>query len=260
MLRFAAIGEPLLHPEIADMTAYARDAGIAESIDIVTNASRLTPAVSDALIEAGLSRLRISLEGLSSEDYRRNAGVTVDFRMLTENIRYFYRHKNETHVYIKIIDYMTPSIEQEARFHEIFEPICDSLSVEHLTPTVRAIDYRKLAPDAGQGRPQNGDVLLDARICPQGFYMMQINPDGKVAPCCNMTYPAILGDANEQSVPEIWNGGRFDRFRNAMLESRDRASPICGECLLYRYDLHDEDRLDEAAVRLREVYGAAGGI
>jgi radical SAM protein with 4Fe4S-binding SPASM domain len=142
------------------------------------------------------------------------------------------------------------------RFYEKFEPICDSLSVEHLTPTVKAIDYDGVARDFDYARPQNGEALLDARICPQGFYMMQINPDGKVAPCCNMTYPAVLGDVNEWSVAGIWRGELFDRFRRGMLESRGRASSVCADCLLYRYGLHEEDRLDGEEARLRGIYGA----
>ena len=63
MLRFAAIGEPLLHPQISEMVEYANKAGIAESIDIVTNGALLTKELSAKLIEAGLSKLRISLEG-----------------------------------------------------------------------------------------------------------------------------------------------------------------------------------------------------
>jgi radical SAM protein with 4Fe4S-binding SPASM domain len=119
------------------------------------------------------------------------------------------------------------------------------MAVEHLTPTIPAIDYAGLSAQAND-RPQNGERLLDADICPQGFYMMQINPDGKVVPCCNMAYPEILGDANAENVADIWNGPRFNAFRRRMLEARDGAGAVCAGCLLYRYDLHEEDVLDGA--------------
>jgi len=84
---------------------------------------------------------------------------------------------------------------------------------------------------------------------------MQINPDGKVVPCCSMRYPAILGDAVRQSVPEIWNGEAFNRFRLRMLESRERAGAVCRGCTLYRYDLHSEDILDDdVREHLKVVY------
>ena len=254
MLRFAAIGEPLLHPEIAAMIAYAKQAEVAQSVDIVTNAALLTPELSDNLIEAGLDRLRISVEGLSAEDYEKNARAKIDFDRFVSQIRYFYEHSGHTHVYIKIIDYMVQEPEQRERFFEIFGPICHSIAIEHLTPTIEEIDYDQLSGGMETDKPQNGETLLDAEVCPQGFYMMQINPDGRVVPCCSMKYPAVLGDVNQNTVPEIWTGAAFNRFRREMLDSRAQVSPVCRDCKLYLYDLHPEDVLDDVRETLTASY------
>ena len=258
MLRFAAIGEPLLHREIAEMVRYAKRAEVAQSVDIVTNAALLTPDLSDRLIDAGLDRLRISVEGLSGAEYRKNAGREIDFDRFVEQIRYFYEHSGKTHVYIKIIDYMVQKPQERARFLEIFRPICHSIAIEHLTPTIAEIDYDRLSGGMAADKPQNGDVLLHAEICPQGFYMMQINPDGKVVPCCSMKYPAVLGDVNRQTVPEIWRGAAFNQFRTRMLRAREEAGAVCRDCKLYLYDLHPEDVLDGVEEELAEKYAAMG--
>lgn len=244
MLRFAAIGEPLLHKDIAEMVAYAKQAQVAESVDIVTNGSLLTKALSDALIDAGLDRLRISVEGLSGEDYRKNAHADIDFTEFVEQIRYFYTHSKNTHVYIKIIDYMVQDEKRKKQFLDMFQPICHSIAIEYLTPTIAEIDYQKISGGQANATPQNGGKLLQADVCPQGFYMMQINPDGKVVPCCSMKYPAILGDVHQASVPEIWNGQAFNQFRLGMLRERSSVSGVCRDCNLYLYDLHEEDVLD----------------
>ena len=254
MLRFAAIGEPLLHKDIAEMVAYAKKADVAESVDIVTNGSLLTPALSDALAAAGLDRLRISVEGLSAEDYRENAGAEVDFWRFVDRLRYAYEHCGDTHIYIKIIDYMVRTEERRQRFYEMFRPLCHSIAIEHLTPTVAEIDYDRLSGGMETNRPQTGETLLDAEVCPQGFYMMQINPDGKVVPCCSMKYPAVLGDVKREAVPEILRGAAFNRFRVKMLRSREQVGPVCRDCRLYRYDLHPEDVLDEVREKLGKKY------
>lgn len=254
MLRFAAIGEPLLHPEIAEMVAYAKEAGIAQSVDIVTNGSLLTHELSDKLIDAGLDRLRISVEGLTSADYLENARADVNVSRFVEEIRYFYEHSRHTHVYIKIIDYMVREAEARQRFFELFQPICHSAAIEHLTPTVAEIDYERLSGGMETDKPQNGEALLEAEVCPQGFYMMQINPDGKVVPCCSMKYPAVLGDVTEHTVPELWTGAPFQEFRRRLLTDRGQASPVCRDCKLYLYDLHPEDRLDDVRDWLRSQY------
>lgn len=84
--------------------------------------------------------------------------------------------------------------------------------------------------------------------------MMQINPDGKVVPCCSMRYPAILGDISCQAVSEIWTGALFNRFRSHMLQSRRQASTVCQDCTLYQYGLYPEDVLDGVQEKLMTCY------
>lgn len=254
MLRFAAIGEPLLHPDIAKMIQIAVEEDIAESVDIVTNGSLLTKELSDALIAAKLSRLRISVEGLCDEDYQKRCQCKVSFAEFVDNISYFYQHRQDTKIYIKIIDYMVQDEASRKLFFETFGPICDSIAIEHLTPTIAEIDYEEISDGMELSKGQNGEILLDANVCPQGFYMMQVNPDGNVVPCCSMKYPAVLGNVREYGVQEIWKGDAFNSFRRKLLVSRKMAGPVCAECLLYKYDLHEEDILDDAATELVNKY------
>lgn len=255
MLRFAAIGEPLLHPKIAEMVAYAKQEKIADSIDIVTNAALLTHELSDKLIEAGLSRLRISLEGLSNEDYQKHSSVKLDFEKLIDNIQYFYEHSKETKIYIKIIDYMVQKEERKEKFKKIFSSIAHDIAIEHLTPTIKEIDYDKLSNGMKTNKPQNGEVLQESQICPQPFYMMQINPDGNVVPCCSMKYPCILGNAKVEEIQKIWKGEAYNKFRRELLGGvKNIDEKVCSECKLYLYDMHKEDKLDKEVERLRELY------
>lgn len=254
MLRFAAIGEPLLHPDIIEMIKIAQEAHIAESVDIVTNASLLTKDLSDGLIKAGLSRLRISIEGLNNQDYAKRCKANIDFDNMVNNIQYFYEHKTDTTVYIKIIDYMLKTKEEEKKFYQIFEPISDSIAIEHLTPTIDEIDYGIMSNGMKLDKGQNGDKLLEASVCPQPFYMLQVNPDGNVVPCCSMTYPQILGNIKSCSVQEVWEGKEYNNFRRKLLVSREAAGKVCKECSLYRYDLHKEDVIDEVAAELVKKY------
>lgn len=254
MLRFAAIGEPLLHPQIAEMVAYAKQSEVANSIDIVTNGALLTPELSDALIAAGLSKLRISLEGLSAEDYKKHSAAEVDFTKFVDNIRYFYDNCGETRMYIKIIDYMVQKEEEQKRFYDIFKPITHDIAIEHLTPTIEEIDYDEISGGMETNKPQNGEKLLMSQVCPQPFYMMQINPDGNVVPCCSMKYPGVLGNVKEQSVQEVWKGEKFNQFRREVLQGVKQIKGACSKCNLYLYDLHEEDMLDACVEELLKKY------
>ncbi len=254
MLRFAAIGEPLIHKNIDEMIKIAVDSEAFESVDIVTNASLLTKELSDKLIKADLSRLRISIEGLTDAEYEERCKSKIDFSSMVENIKYFYENKTNTSVYIKIINYMVQTDEEKQKFFDIFEPISDSVAIENLTPTIEDIDYDKIANGIELDKGQNNDTLMDVKVCSQGFYMMQINPDGKVVPCCNMTYPAVLGDIKNNTVQEVWLGEKFNEFRRKQLKGRANAGSVCEKCTLYKYGMHNEDNIDDVADELISKY------
>ena len=90
VLRFVGIGEPLLHKNIADMVEYAVSKDVANTVEILTNASLLTPKMSDSLISAGLSRLVVSVQGTTKEKYKDVCGANIDFENFIENLRYFF--------------------------------------------------------------------------------------------------------------------------------------------------------------------------
>lgn len=254
MLRFAGIGEPLLHKDIASMIKYAKLKNIADSIDIVTNGALLNRDLSISLIDAGLDKLRISIQGVSGESYKSVSNSKIDFNKFVENIRFFYKNRVNTKVYIKIIDCALNNKEEERKFFDIFGDICDTIAIEHLTPTVKGIDYKKISNGKRLDITQSGNSIIDAQICPQPFYMMQINPDGVVVPCCSMSYPKLLDRVTEQSVVSIWNGDEFNKFRRQLLEGVQNTSEVCSKCTLYKYGLFKEDILDPYAERLKNLF------
>src|SRR5574344_1450806 len=69
-LIFAGHGEPLLHKDIVAMVKYAKEKDIANRIEITTNGVLLKKEISDGLIDAGLDRLKISIQGTTKEKYQ----------------------------------------------------------------------------------------------------------------------------------------------------------------------------------------------
>ena len=60
-------GEPLFHPGIVEMVAKAAATGA--NVELITNGTLLTPAVSRRLIKAGLNHLWVSLDGATPESF-----------------------------------------------------------------------------------------------------------------------------------------------------------------------------------------------
>lgn len=255
VFRFVGMGEPLLHDKIVPMVANAVQKQIAERVEILTNGSLLTHQMSDALIAAGLQRLVVSLQGTSSEKYRQVCGANIDLEQFISNLRYFYENKGAAHVHLKVIDYALDGKEDEERFYQMFGDVCDTIGIETAGPIYPHVDYDKVLSGKELSLTQFGLPTSDAQICSQPYFTMQINPDGKVVPCYSIAYPVIIGDCHEESLFEMWKGGKFQQFRRTMLDGVKGACETCATCNIYAHRLFPEDTISsEDAARLVPDY------
>lgn len=69
LVSFMGHGEPLCNRRLPEMIRLVKEAGIAGRVDVITNASLLDNDYADALIDAGLDVLRVSLQGVSAAAY-----------------------------------------------------------------------------------------------------------------------------------------------------------------------------------------------
>lgn len=250
VLRFVGIGEPLLHSNIIDMIEYSYLFDVAEKIEIITNGSLLTKQMSDNLIKVGLDRLVISIQGISSKAYKKTSNINIDFDKFIENIYYFYRHKKNTHVYIKIVDTALKNKEDENKFYEIFGDICDSIAIEKTVP----IHNNVKAEIENKTTTQFGENVKDIKICPQPFFTMQLNPDGNIVPCYSFEYPKIIGNIKDEHIVDIWNGENFRNFRKDMIIRTRNFNSICRTCNIMKYRISKEDNLDKYQNILKNEY------
>lgn len=254
MLRFAGTGEPLLHPHLPEMIAYAAMAGVSHSIDIVTNGALLTPDLSRRLVDAGVNRIRVSIQGVNAGKYLQTTQTFEGYDRIVENVAYLYGIKGDTQVYVKIIDSALDSAEDEQTFYRQFGDIADMVAVEHLLPATPLLDYMRIRGSASMDRTQNGALVAQTDICPQPFYMLQINPDGVAVPCCGMESPIRLAQLADTSLSEVWHGNALNALRRAMLSGRRSENSVCARCEQFRFAMFPEDVLDEYASRLLDAY------
>lgn len=251
-LRFVGMGEPLLHPKIADMVKYAVAKNVANKVEILSNGSLLIPKLSDALISAGLSRLVISVQGTTAKKYKEISNINLNFDKFVKNLGYFYHKKGKIEMHIKIVDIALDNKEDEKRFYKIFGDICDTIGIEHASPIFPGVKYNSVLKDSVY--TQFGLKVSEVQVCPQPFFTLQINPDGKVVPCYSVSYPAILGDCNNQSLSEIWNGSTYQQFRKKMLDGPENVCELCAKCNIIKHRLFPEDNLNKDASRLKKIY------
>jgi radical SAM protein with 4Fe4S-binding SPASM domain len=249
---FAGHGEPLTNPVLAEMVRYAKEKDVVERVEIVTNGSLLTPVLSAQLIAAGLDRLRVSLQGLNADDYKRVCGIPVDFSALMSNLAYFYKNKGNTDVFVKIIDIAMGNDGSEEQFHELFDSICDTAAIEYLFPFIDQIDHKTLG--GALANTKHGDASARrVDICAMPFYMQVVLPNGDVTGCCAIQPPAVFGNVNETPLAKIWNSDAHICFLRAQIAGR-KASHVCSGCTVPDYGMQQGDHLDIYKENLEQMY------
>jgi MoaA/NifB/PqqE/SkfB family radical SAM enzyme len=88
------LGEPLLNPELPAIVAHLRERGAYVLFN--SNATALSDRMGRGLIDAGLSELRVSLDGATPETYARVRGVTKKtLPRIIRNLTAFVRLKEQ---------------------------------------------------------------------------------------------------------------------------------------------------------------------
>jgi radical SAM protein with 4Fe4S-binding SPASM domain len=241
---FASFGEPLLNPALPEMIAYASERHVTERIEVITNAYSLTHEKSDALIKAGLTSLRISVQGLDAETYKEISGVAIDFDRYMEQIRYFYRKKqgNNCSVFAKIAD-VSLKEGQDEDFYGLFGDCTDRMYVEHIFRQFDQIDYGRLGENLCENK-SGLDRELDVahvEICPFPFYSISVYVDGTIYNCHDRNYSHI-GNIEDMSVYEAWNAPTTRDFFCGQLSGRE--AETCRSCKLRRGLIKAGDNID----------------
>jgi len=251
---FAGWGEPLTHPHIAEMVEFAKRKKIAKRIEIVSNGVLLNHNLAKKLIESGVDRIRISIQGIDSDKYREISGTSIDFNKLVDNITFLYSHKKNAKIYIKTVETSVPTETDKGKFLQIFGPISDEIAIEHIIPVIRDIDHSKF--ESNFKKRHCGGKAVRVSVCPFPFYMSVIHPDGSYAPCCSPERPLQVGNISETTIKDIWNGERMNDFRIAHLRGNRGGSQVCLTCTRPQYDIQQGDNLDSYSKKLLSLYEA----
>lgn len=221
-ISFVANGETILNPELPDMIALLKERNLACKVKVVTNANRLTHEYSDRLIAAGLDTLKVSLQGLTSEKYRKICKTTVDFERIREQLAYFYDHRKQCTVHIKVIDIALDDGEEE-KFYRTFDAHADYLFVEQCIGK-----YALHQNDATNKFHFNMETM---QICSQPFFTLFIDDIGNVFPCCliNRYNSQPLGNIFFKSLKLLWNE-EFRVLQETLLKKERPSYTSCIGC------------------------------
>lgn len=237
-LTFYFQGEPFLNPQFLDMVKYASQKGIYTATS--TNAHYLNSDTALATVKSSLDRLIISIDGTTQETYESyRVGGTLE--KVVEGTRNIMKWKKELksktpHVIFQFL-VVKPN---EHQVPDVFS-LARSLGVDHVElKTAQIYNYEngsELIPTQDRysryRKLKNGSYEIKNKLlneCWKMWHSCVVTWDGKVVPCCfDKDAHFVLGDLNNNSFKEIWNGEKYNDFRNTLIRSRSEIE-ICRNC------------------------------
>lgn len=248
-------GEPLMNPDIVRMARYLKDKHVCREIRIYTNGALLNPEMNQQLADSGIDLIRISLEGLTSEDYKATCEAKIDFDGLVRNIAdLFERTRGKCEVSVKVANVSIKTEADAEKFYDIFEPISDYRFVEDIVegwPEFEEIVLPEDAINADQWIWRKRD-RKGYTICTYSMTNMVVYANGYVGACpADWKFGTQYGDIHENSLKELWNSPRLRELQLKHLERRRSEIDVCRNCKCCGYDDVD-DVADIIIQRMKE--------
>ncbi len=222
LVSFHLGGESLLVNDLPDRIAYAVRRGLKTVLH--TNALLLKGERVEGVIDSGLHRLSISVDGEDEVSYRDAMGGG-DFNALKANVDRFLAARGKRRDPVVTLRVTRPSPDRFDRPGET--PLArwgaDFLQVvdPHVWSGTDAARRR------GLGLGLGGPLSACARI----WYGMGILWDGTAVPCCmDMEGEKPVGDVREERVEEVWNSAAMVELRRRHVEGRFDGIGICSGC------------------------------
>lgn len=219
VLRFTGGGEPMLHPDIVEMTAYSKAAGC--KVSIITNGSRSVEPVLEIA-----DMVEFSVDAGSAEEYAK-VRPGLDWNRLVWNVARARIGRKTTHLICSIVNQNGVDVERAKMVWGILD----------------AVQVRKYLT-WGYNRDMSADATpyLDPQKqvpCPWIFERLNIDTRGDVTFCGeDIAFAHRFGNIREKTIAEMWNGPEFTALRTAHLE-RTGYPKMCTDCPDWKYRTWD---------------------
>lgn len=255
-VHFGGFGEPLSHPKILDMMEVLAHKGL--KLELITNGSLLSTEVASRLLDLGLEKIYVSLDGPDEKEYNQ-IRQGADFHQVYGNLKKFYRLKQQRGL-------KSPSINIEfvamkSNYHRIpdLARLLPEIGAQELLIT-NVLPYHELLVkevlyDREETELFSGHQIIAAMRAKLPQMKLRslryckfiedkavvVNWKGNVNPCYALMhtyycyiygrkkkfYQQSFGNVNESTLAEIWMRPDYAHFRSQV---KDFEFPSCTDC------------------------------
>jgi radical SAM protein with 4Fe4S-binding SPASM domain len=230
-------GEPLLNPGFVEMVKYAKQKRLFVSTS--TNGHFLDKDNSRQIVESGLDRLIISVDGTDQETYSKYR-VGGNLQTVLQGIQNIVYWKTTLKSRVPIVEIQFLVLGSNEHQLEDIRKIAKELKADFLSlksaqlnsftgnPYFTSMDEHSRYKLDEQGKITPKNKFPDH--CHRLWHSPVITWDGKVVACCyDKNAEHFFGDLNETSFRSIWYSDDYILFRKQIFSDRKQIN-ICRNC------------------------------
>lgn len=251
VLKLSLYGEPMANKDFPTMLKLAREAAIAERIEVTTNASLLNEEMAYHLIDAQLDYLRVSIYATNQQAHQEITGSKMSIDRIWTNLSRLKQIKltlNTTYPFVtckKLDDFSGDN----DIFLSRYQDVSDECFIDKPHGWVKAdkIDFIQRYYKEGLDlvRQDMKSRESDRTACPMPFTTMAIRSNGAVSPCCvDYAGGTNIGHVDTESLQTIWESKAWCDFQEMHLKGEQHSNGSCAVCDVYKDDHYTRDTID----------------
>lgn len=220
------VNEPLLRPDLHEFVRTAKDLGV---LDIMfhTNGMLLTDKVSKQLIEAGLTKLFVSIDAATQKTYD-SIRVGGNLETVRKNIHHFLDRRRASPLPVLGVCFVRMKVNQHELDDFIAEwsPLVDFFAIQ---------EYMNPEPDQLEDLSTPDHEPPTTFRCPQPFQRMRVSWNGSVRPCCSFYGDQMSVGQSSTPLHQIWTSAKMQSIRDLHREGRWQDHAVCRACVSHSY-------------------------
>ncbi|MDD3876478.1 MAG: radical SAM/SPASM domain-containing protein [Bacteroidales bacterium] len=230
-------GEPFLNHDIHKMISYARSKNI--YVLTSTNAHHINPEMAKALVESGLNKIIISLDGMTDESYSayRINGHLEKVKASLENLLQARKTANSSIPFIEVQFLVLKTNEHEI---EKVSNYCKELNVDKLSlKSAQIYDFENDTRFIPKNKKFSRYIYVDKKIqkarksqnrCFKMWTSAAVTWDGILAPCCfDKDATFNMGNVFVSEFKHVWESEKYQVLRTQLLKKRSSID-MCNNC------------------------------
>jgi radical SAM protein with 4Fe4S-binding SPASM domain len=220
-LKLNYMNEPLLMPDLENYIRLARNRGMI-NVFLSTNGVLLTDDRARSLIDAGLTKLFISIDAINARTYMLQRG-SPKYNLVVHNTLNFINVRDEMKLEYPLVrvNFLKNKLNEseESEFVDYWTGKADMVIVQEMYETIDKVSNIFI--------PQNGRTFR----CSFPFKQLVVNSAGDILPCCTMHGLKLkIGNIKKVSLRQAWSSPVITNLRLLHREGNYRMNPVCQYC------------------------------